>query len=95
MRISKRVVLAGLAGAATGLSTMALPQTMSQSKSQHLGKLGEDEVMRVNPRTGAIQKSNIKVPLRARTSRLNTVRRKIRLIASRNSLLTWFIGRST
>ena len=62
MRISKRVVLAGLAGAATGLSSAAVPQTMSQSKSQHLGKLGGDEVMRVNPRTGTIQKSNIKVP---------------------------------
>ena len=43
MKISKRVVLAGLAGAATGLSTTAIAQTMSRSKSEHLGKLDEDE----------------------------------------------------
>ena len=61
MNLSKRVILAGLAGAATGLSTLALAQ-MSQKKSQHLGKLDEDEVMRVNPRTGTIQKSNVKIP---------------------------------
>jgi hypothetical protein len=61
MEISKRVVLTGLAGAATGLSTVAIAQTMSQSKSQGLGKLGEDEAMRVSP-TGSIQKSNMKVP---------------------------------
>ena len=62
MKISKRVVLAGLAGAATGLSTAAIAQTMSRSKSEHLGKLDEDEVMRVNPRrTGTVQKSNIKI----------------------------------
>jgi hypothetical protein len=58
--LSKRVVLAGLAGAATGLSTVALAQ-MSQKKSEHLGKLDEDEVMRVNPHTGTIQKSNSKI----------------------------------
>jgi hypothetical protein len=34
---------------------------MSQSKSRHLGVLGHDEKMRVNPRTGTIQKSNIKI----------------------------------
>jgi hypothetical protein len=61
MDITKRVALTGLAGAATGLSTIAIAQ-MSQSKSQHLATLGEDEAMRVNPRTGTIQKSNIKVP---------------------------------
>jgi len=61
MNVSKRVVLTGLAGAATGLSTTALAQ-MSQSRSQHLGKLEEGEVMRVNPRTGTIQKSNVKIP---------------------------------
>jgi hypothetical protein len=61
MKISKRVVLTGLAGAATGLSTTAIAQTMSRSKSEHLGKLDEDEVMRVNPRTGTVQKSNIKI----------------------------------
>jgi hypothetical protein len=61
MKISKRVVLAGLAGAATGVSTIALAQ-LSQKKSEHLGKLDEDEVMRVNSRTGTIQKSNGKVP---------------------------------
>jgi hypothetical protein len=43
-----------------GLSTAALAQ-MSQRKSQHLGKLDEEEVMRVNSRTGSIQKSNAKV----------------------------------
>jgi hypothetical protein len=58
MDVSKRVVLAGLAGAATGVSTIALAQ-MSQKKSQHLGKLDDDEVMRVNPRTGTIQKSKV------------------------------------
>ena len=61
MNLSKRVVLAGLAGAATGVSTIALAQ-VSQKKSEHLGKLDEDEVMRVNSRTGTIQKSNAKVP---------------------------------
>ena len=61
MSVSKRIVLAGLAGAATGVSTIALAQ-MSQKKSQHLGKLDENEVMRVNPRTGTIQKSNGKIP---------------------------------
>jgi hypothetical protein len=61
MRMSKRAVLTGLAGAATGISTVAIAQTMSQAKSRHLGELGEDEVMRVNPRTGTIQKSNIKI----------------------------------
>jgi hypothetical protein len=60
MSISKRVVLAGLAGAAAGFSTTTLAQ-MSQSKSRHLGELGHDEMMRVNPRTGTIQKSNIKI----------------------------------
>jgi hypothetical protein len=60
MNVSKRVILAGLAGTVTGVSTVALAQ-MSQKKSQHLGKLDEDEVMRVNPRTGAIQKSNRKI----------------------------------
>jgi hypothetical protein len=61
MNLSKRAVLAGLAGAATGVSSIALAQ-MSQKKSQHLGKLDEDEVMRVNAGTGTIQKSNGKVP---------------------------------
>jgi hypothetical protein len=60
MNVSKRVVLAGLAGAATGVSSLALAQ-ISQKKSEHLGKLDEDEVMRVNPRTGTIQKSNVKI----------------------------------
>ena len=61
MRMSKRTVLTGLAGVATGISTVAIAQTMSQAKSRHLGELGEDEVMRVNPKTGTIQKSNIKI----------------------------------
>ena len=60
MSVSKRVVLTSLAGAAVGFSTTALAQ-MSQRKSQHLGKLDEDEVLRVNPRTGSVQKSNAKV----------------------------------
>ena len=60
MSVSKRVVLAGLAGATAGFSTTAFAQ-MSQSKSRHLGELGHDEMMRVNPRTGTIQKSNIKI----------------------------------
>jgi hypothetical protein len=60
MLVSKRVVLAGVAGAAAEFSTTALAQ-MSQSKSRHLGELGHDEMMRVNPRTGTIQKSNIKI----------------------------------
>jgi hypothetical protein len=60
MGVSKRVVLTGLAGVAAGLPTIALAQ-MSQRKSQHLGKLEEDEVMRVNPHTGSLQKSNAKV----------------------------------
>ena len=60
MGIYKRVVLTGLAGVAIGLSTVALAQ-MSGSKSQGLGKLGEDEAMRVGP-AGTIQKSNMKVP---------------------------------
>ena len=67
MKISKRVVLAGLAGAATGLSTVALAQ-MSQKKSQGLGKLEEGEAMRVNPKTGSIQKSNVKVPASRHTA---------------------------
>jgi hypothetical protein len=62
MAISKRVVLTGLTGAAAGFSTAAFAQ-MSQSKSQGLGKLGEDEAIRVHPVTGTIQKSNIKVPV--------------------------------
>jgi hypothetical protein len=61
MKISKRVVLTVLAGAAAGLSTTAIAQTMSRSKSEHLGKLDEDEAFRVNPRTGTIQKSNMKI----------------------------------
>ena len=61
MKMSKRVVLTGLAGAATGFPALAVAQTMSQSKSEHLGRLDEDEVMRVHPRTGTIQKSNIKI----------------------------------
>src|SRR4029077_10643996 len=60
MGIYKRIVLTGLAGVAIGLSTVALAQ-MSGSKSQGLGKLGEDEAMRVGP-AGTIQKSNLKVP---------------------------------
>ena len=60
MGIYKRIVLTGLAGVAIGLSTVALAQ-MSGSKSQGLGKLGEDEAMRVGP-AGTIQKSNMKVP---------------------------------
>jgi len=60
MGISKRVVVTGLAGVAIGLSTVALAQ-MSRSKSQGLGKLGEDEAIRVSP-AGTIQKSNTKVP---------------------------------
>jgi hypothetical protein len=60
MSVSKRVVLTGLAGVATSSPTVVLAQ-MSQRKSQHLGKLDEDEVMRANPRTGSIQKSNAKV----------------------------------
>jgi len=61
MNISKRVALTALAGAATGLSTLAIAQTAAQKKSQGLGKLEEGDVMRVNPRTGSIQKSNTKV----------------------------------
>jgi hypothetical protein len=68
MNISKRVALTALAGAATGLSTVAIAQTMAQKKSQAMGKLEEDEVMRVNPRTGTIQKSNIKVPAARHTA---------------------------
>jgi hypothetical protein len=60
MKLSKRVVLTGLAGVAIGLSTVAFAQ-MSGSKSQGLGKLGEDEAIRVGP-AGTIQKSNMKVP---------------------------------
>ena len=60
MGIYKRIVLTGLAGVAIGLSTVALAQ-MSGSKSQGLGKLGEDEAIRVGP-AGTIQKSNMKVP---------------------------------
>ena len=59
MGIYKRIVLTGLAGVAIGLSTVALAQ-MSGSK-QGLGKLGEDEAIRVGP-AGTIQKSNMKVP---------------------------------
>ena len=58
MGIYKRVVLTGLAGLAIGLSTVAFAQ---MSKSQGLGKLGEDEAIRVGP-AGTIQKSNLKVP---------------------------------
>ena len=58
MGTSKRVVLTGLAGVAIGLSTVAFAQ---MSKSQGLGKLGEDEAIRVGP-AGTIQKSNMKVP---------------------------------
>jgi hypothetical protein len=58
MGMSKRVVVTGLAGVAIGLSTVALAQ---MSKSPGLGKLGEDEAMRVSP-AGTIQKSNMKVP---------------------------------
>jgi hypothetical protein len=58
MKMSKRVVLTGLAGVAIGLSTVAFAQ---MSKSQGLGQLGEDEAMRVGP-AGTIQKSNMKVP---------------------------------
>jgi hypothetical protein len=60
MSVSKRVVLTGLAGVAAGFPAVALAQ-MSQKKSQHLGRLEEDEVMRVNPRTGSLQKSHAKV----------------------------------
>ena len=60
MSISKRFVLTCLASAVAGFSTATLAQ-MSQRKSQHLGKLDEEEVMRVNPRTGSMQKSNAKV----------------------------------
>ena len=60
MGIYKRIVLTGLAGVAIGLSTVAFAQ-MSGSKSQGLGKLGEDEAIRVGP-AGTIQKSNMKVP---------------------------------
>ena len=61
MGIYKRIVLTGLAGVAIGLSTVALAQ-MSGSKSQGLGKLGEDEAMRVGP-AGTIQKSNLLIVL--------------------------------
>jgi hypothetical protein len=47
MSVSKRVVLAGLAGAAAGVSSTAFAQ-MSQSKSRHLGELGHDEMMRIH-----------------------------------------------
>jgi hypothetical protein len=60
MKVSKRVALGGLAITAAGFSTAALAQ-MSERKSQSLAKLDEDEMMRVNPRTGSIQKSNAKV----------------------------------
>jgi hypothetical protein len=76
MDVSKRVILAGLAGAATGLSTVALAQ-MSQKKSQHLGKLEEDEVMRVNPRTGTIQKSNAKIPQELHTAAMGAGAKEI------------------
>jgi hypothetical protein len=78
MNISKRVVLTGLAGAAAaGLSTVAVAQTMSQKKSQGLGKLEEGEVMRVNPRTGTIQKSNVKVPAARHTAAMAKGAREI------------------
>jgi len=60
MRVSKRVVLTSLAGAAAGFSTVAIAQ-MSHKKSQHLAKLDTDEFMRVNPRTGSVQKSHARV----------------------------------
>jgi hypothetical protein len=60
MKVNKRVVLTGLAGAAAGFPTVTLAQ-MSERKSQRLSKLDEEEMMRVNPRTGSIQKSNAKV----------------------------------
>jgi hypothetical protein len=49
-------VLTGLVGAAAGFPAIALAQ-MSGRKSEHLGKMDEDEIIRLNPRTGSIQKS--------------------------------------
>jgi hypothetical protein len=59
MKISKRIIVAVLIAVAAGLSTAAIAQL--SAKSQSLGKLMDGEVMRVNPATGTIQKSNIKV----------------------------------
>jgi hypothetical protein len=59
MKISTRIVVAVLIAAATGLSTAAIAQL--SAKSQAVGKLTDGEVMRINPETGTIQKSNTKV----------------------------------
>jgi len=59
MPISKRTLL--IAGAAAGLSTGALAQTAGSKKSTTIGKVDEGEVLKINPKTGNLQKSNIKV----------------------------------
>ena len=61
MEMSKRVVLTGLAGVAAGLSAVVTQAVAQAKKSQNLSKLADDEVLRVNPATGSIQKSNIPV----------------------------------
>ena len=60
MKVSKRTAVAGLIAVPAGLSTLAVALA-AQTKSQVVGKLSDDEVMRVDSKTGSIQNSNIKV----------------------------------
>ncbi len=60
MANSKRVLLAAGACLVIGLSTLAIAQT--QSKSKPVANLAEGEVIMVNPKSGAIHKSNTSVP---------------------------------
>ena len=64
MSVSKRTLLAAAASAAAGLSVAGKAQaqgTAGQSKSMRVAKLDEGEVVRINPKTGNVHKSNTTV----------------------------------
>ena len=65
MAISKRSMLIAAAGAAAGVSVLAKAQAQTpaagQSKSTQVAKLDDGEAIRVNTKTGNVQKSTAKV----------------------------------
>src|SRR5262245_50744181 len=62
MSVSKRTLLAAAAGAAAGLSAVGKAQAQApaagQSKSMRVAKLDDGQAVRINLKTGNIQKSN-------------------------------------
>jgi hypothetical protein len=76
MSVSKRALLATIAGVAMVLSTVAMAQT-SGSKSTPVTTIGEGEAIMIHSKTHVVHKSNIKVSAAKHTAALAKGAREI------------------